>query len=276
MLGISDYGGAVRERRRRAATSSARSSTPRSRRSHGLRTARATSPRSARHGLPGVILYPAIDILDGKAVRLVQGDFERQHRLPRLAARGGARVGRGRRALPARRRPRRRADGAPREPRAPRADHRASSRVPVQFGGGLRSLASVRDALRRRRRARDPRHGGATTTSTSSTTCSARFRERVIVVGRHARRQGLDARAGTESDGDAGRGRDRAPAAPRRALVRLHRTSTATGCSRAPTSTRCSAIAQRRARALHLLRRRSARSTTCARSPRCGRSTSAA
>ena len=58
-----------------------------------------------------MILYPAIDIRDGKAVRLTHGRFEDEtvyHDDPLEAARV---VGRGGRALPARRRPRRRAGG---------------------------------------------------------------------------------------------------------------------------------------------------------------------
>jgi phosphoribosylformimino-5-aminoimidazole carboxamide ribotide isomerase len=94
-----------------------------------------------------VILYPAIDILDGRAVRLRQGRFEDRttyHDDPLEAARvwveagarclhvvdlDGARAG---------------------EPRS--LDHlgrivRATG-VPVQYGGGLRSLPAVREALR--------------------------------------------------------------------------------------------------------------------------------
>jgi phosphoribosylformimino-5-aminoimidazole carboxamide ribotide isomerase len=94
-----------------------------------------------------VILYPAIDILDGHAVRLVQGRFEdatTYHDDPLVAARSwvdagarylhvvdldGARAG---------------------EPRA--LEHLAriaqGTGVPVQYGGGLRTLDAVRDALR--------------------------------------------------------------------------------------------------------------------------------
>ena len=76
------------------------------------------------------------------------GPLRRPDRLPRRPARGRARVGRGGRALPARRRPRRRALRRAAVARAPRAD-RARAGVPVQYGGGLRSLPAVRDALRR-------------------------------------------------------------------------------------------------------------------------------
>jgi phosphoribosylformimino-5-aminoimidazole carboxamide ribotide isomerase len=94
-----------------------------------------------------VILYPAIDIADGKAVRLVQGDFAAKtiyeddplaaaHSWVNAGARflhvvdlDGARTG------------------------TPQNLHHveritAQLDVPVQVGGGLRSLPSVRDALR--------------------------------------------------------------------------------------------------------------------------------
>jgi phosphoribosylformimino-5-aminoimidazole carboxamide ribotide isomerase len=94
-----------------------------------------------------VILYPAIDISEGKAVRLVQGDFDAKtvyNADPFEAAKGwvdegarflhvvdldGARTG---------------------EPKnlhhLERIAHELT--VPVQYGGGLRSLPAVRDALR--------------------------------------------------------------------------------------------------------------------------------
>jgi phosphoribosylformimino-5-aminoimidazole carboxamide ribotide isomerase len=94
-----------------------------------------------------VILYPAIDILDGKAVRLVQGRFEdatTYHDDPLEAAQSwvdagarflhvvdldGARVG---------------------EPRSLEHLRRIAhaTGVPVQYGGGLRTLTAVREALR--------------------------------------------------------------------------------------------------------------------------------
>jgi phosphoribosylformimino-5-aminoimidazole carboxamide ribotide isomerase len=94
-----------------------------------------------------VILYPAVDILDGKAVRLTQGRFDdatTYHDDPLEAARSwvaagarflhvvdldGARAG---------------------EPRS--LDHlrriAAAAGVPVQYGGGLRTVGAVREALR--------------------------------------------------------------------------------------------------------------------------------
>jgi phosphoribosylformimino-5-aminoimidazole carboxamide ribotide isomerase len=94
-----------------------------------------------------VILYPAIDILDGKAVRLVEGNFDDRTVYdddPLAAAQSwvdagarflhvvdldGARFG---------------------EPRSIEHLRRIASEtgVPVQYGGGLRSLPAVREALR--------------------------------------------------------------------------------------------------------------------------------
>ena len=93
-----------------------------------------------------MILYPAIDILDGQAVRLVQGDFDDRtvyRDSPLEAAR--AWVDAGARFLHVVD-----LDGA--KSGAPaNLEHVAAITselaVPVQFGGGLRSLASVRAAL---------------------------------------------------------------------------------------------------------------------------------
>jgi phosphoribosylformimino-5-aminoimidazole carboxamide ribotide isomerase len=94
-----------------------------------------------------VILYPAIDISEGQAVRLVQGDFDEKtvyRDSPLEAARGwvqegarflhvvdldGARTG---------------------TPKSLEHLERITRelQVPVQYGGGLRSLPAVRDALR--------------------------------------------------------------------------------------------------------------------------------
>lgn len=94
-----------------------------------------------------MILYPAIDIAEGQAVRLVQGDFAQQtvyRDSPLEAARAwveagarflhvvdldGARTG---------------------SPKSLEHLERITQElaVPVQYGGGLRSLPAVRDALR--------------------------------------------------------------------------------------------------------------------------------
>jgi phosphoribosylformimino-5-aminoimidazole carboxamide ribotide isomerase len=94
-----------------------------------------------------VILYPAIDILDGKAVRLVQGRFEDRtvyHDDPLEAAQSW--VDAGARFLHvvdldgAR-------SGSPQSIEHLRRISKGTG-VPVQYGGGLRSLTAVRDALR--------------------------------------------------------------------------------------------------------------------------------
>ncbi len=94
-----------------------------------------------------MILYPAIDIMDGKAVRLVQGRFEdatTYHDDPLDAAQSWVDAGArylhvvdldGARA------------GSPQS-----IEHlrriAAGTGVPVQYGGGLRTVDAVRDALR--------------------------------------------------------------------------------------------------------------------------------
>jgi phosphoribosylformimino-5-aminoimidazole carboxamide ribotide isomerase len=93
-----------------------------------------------------VILYPAVDILDGRAVRLAQGDFDARTVYdddPSAAAR--AWVEAGARALHVVDLDGARA-GAPRNLEAI-ATIAAESRVPVQAGGGLRDPAHVDAAL---------------------------------------------------------------------------------------------------------------------------------
>jgi phosphoribosylformimino-5-aminoimidazole carboxamide ribotide isomerase len=93
-----------------------------------------------------VILYPAIDILDGQAVRLVKGDFNDStvyKDSPVEAARAWVEAGARFLHIVD-------LDGA--KNGVPMSlDHleqiTAEVRVPVQYGGGLRSLAAVRDAL---------------------------------------------------------------------------------------------------------------------------------
>jgi phosphoribosylformimino-5-aminoimidazole carboxamide ribotide isomerase len=94
-----------------------------------------------------VILYPAIDISDGQAVRLVRGDFAEKtvyRDSPLEAARAWVEAGArflhivdldGART------------GSPKSlEHLERITHELT--VPVQYGGGLRSLPAVRDALR--------------------------------------------------------------------------------------------------------------------------------
>ena len=91
---------------------------------------------------PGVILYPAIDIRGGQAVRLLQGDYERETDLRRRPGRRRDPLGRRRGRVPARRRPRRRQGGRAAEPRGGRRIA-AAVECPIQVGGGLREMASV-------------------------------------------------------------------------------------------------------------------------------------
>src|SRR5205085_1828976 len=94
-----------------------------------------------------VILYPAIDILDGRAVRLVEGRFEDStvyHDDPLAAAQSW--VNAGARFLHVVD-----LDGA--RSGSPRSiEHlrriAGETGVPVQYGGGLRTLTAVREALR--------------------------------------------------------------------------------------------------------------------------------
>jgi phosphoribosylformimino-5-aminoimidazole carboxamide ribotide isomerase len=92
-----------------------------------------------------VKLYPAIDILGGNAVRLIQGDFELKRVYdedPLSAARAWVEAG-------ARRLHVVDLDGARGgEPvNLAHLERIAALGVPVQYGGGLRSLASIADAL---------------------------------------------------------------------------------------------------------------------------------
>jgi phosphoribosylformimino-5-aminoimidazole carboxamide ribotide isomerase len=93
-----------------------------------------------------MILYPAIDILGGNAVRLVKGDFEAKKVYdadPLSAARGWVQAGAGYLHVVD-------LDGA-RDGRPVNLEHlrRISTElgVPVQYGGGLRSLPAVSEAL---------------------------------------------------------------------------------------------------------------------------------
>ena len=94
-----------------------------------------------------MILYPAIDISEGQAVRLVQGDFEEKtvyRDSPLEAARAWVQAGARFLHIVD-------LDGA-RTGRPQNLEHleRITHElpVPVQYGGGLRSLPAVRDALR--------------------------------------------------------------------------------------------------------------------------------
>jgi phosphoribosylformimino-5-aminoimidazole carboxamide ribotide isomerase len=94
-----------------------------------------------------VILYPAVDVRDGKAVRLTHGDFDAEtvyHDDPLEAARSW--VDAGARFLHVVD-----LDGA-KTGKPASIDHLrrivAGTGVPVQYGGGLRTVEAVREALR--------------------------------------------------------------------------------------------------------------------------------
>ena len=219
-----------------------------------------------------MILYPAIDIRGGKAVRLTHGRFDAEtvyHDDPLEAARSW--VDAGARFLHVVD-----LDGA--EQGAPASlDHLrrivAGTGVPVQYGGGLRTPAAVRDALR----------AGAErvivgTAALARRRLPGRGRRRPRAadrrVGRRARRADHDGGL----DGDlrpARRRRLRPPQRPRRVLVRLHGRRPRRGAGRA--------VARRRARGRHRrarplpLRGRDRRPVAPARAPAsCARSTSRA
>ena len=131
-----------------AGTCLASSSTPRSRAPRACACC-ATSPAICAVR-PGLILYPAIDIREGRAVRLMQGDYDARDRVRRGS--GGRRraLGRGRRGVAARRRPRRRSLGRVAQPRARAPDRRR----------GRAAAAARRRPSRRRRGGRGARRRG--------------------------------------------------------------------------------------------------------------------
>ena len=247
---------------------------------HPEKSSRARAARCSRnfaalcaHGTPRMILYPAIDILDGQAVRLRPGRLRRRDRLrrPTRSTRRARWVEAGAQ-LPARRRPRRRQARRAREPRARRARSRRELAVPVQVGGGLRVAGVGARGARRRRRARDPRHRRAARRRPPRRLPRRVHGERVDRRGRRARRARSSVSGWTESTG-----------LPAEAVIeslqhRGVRSFVYTNVDRdgmlgrASTLDEVERIADGRARARSSTPAASARSTTCARSPRCGRS----
>ena len=168
-----------------------------------------------------MILYPAIDIMDGQAVRLVEGRFEDSttyHDDPLEAARSWVEAGArflhvvdldGARS--------RRAEVA----RPPARGSSQETGIPVQYGGGLRTVDAVRDALRA---------GAERAIVGTAAFRDVDFLDEIVAAfgpadRRRGRRQGRDDRhRGLDADDvAAGRRRDQAPHRPRRALLRLHR-----------------------------------------------------
>ena len=138
-----------------------------------------------------MILYPAIDIRGGHAVRLLQGDYDHETVYdadPVDAARRWVDAGR---ALPSRRRPRRRPRRAPGQPR-PRATHRRAASTsrsrsaaacatprpsaPRSTPGAERGGARHRRAASARRSSRSSSPSTASASSSRSTRAAAAWR----------------------------------------------------------------------------------------------------
>ena len=212
-----------------------------------------------------MIFLPAIDIRDGKAVRLQQGHFDKETVYvddPLEAARSWVEAGaRSLHVVDL--------DGA-RDGEPANLEHlkriTAELKIPVQYGGGLRSIVSVRNALaagatrvdprhRRLQRHRVPRRGD-------------RHLGRARGRGdRRARRARVGVRL-DEDDADAPRGRDQADAGARRQAVRLHERRPRRDAQR-PGHRRGQADRRGHPRPLDLLGRHRRRSRTCARCATC-------
>ena len=179
-----------------------------------------TQLREHRNQNPGrVILYPAIDISEGKAVRLRQGSFDDVTVYEDDPLGGRPLVDGRRRALPARRGPRRRPPRRAPQPAPPRAHQaRAGHPGPVRRRPALAAGRPRRAA--RRGRPRDHRHGRVHRRRLPRRR-GRRLRRPRARRGRHARRPHRHGRLDPH-DADARRGRHRAAAGPRREAVRLH------------------------------------------------------
>ena len=198
-----------------------------------------------------MILYPAIDILDGKAVRLVQGRFEDSTTYaddPLEAAQSwvdagarflhvvdldGARAG---------------------EPRSIEHLRRiaAGTGVPVQYGGGLRTVTAVREALRA---------GAERAIVGTAAFRDVDFLDEIvstfgprIIVSVDVRGGFISTAGWTETTAAPGRRRDPPPARPRRHLVRVLERRPRRD-ARGPRPARGRHDRRGRPRPLHLLRR---------------------
>ena len=187
----------------------------------GLRLLSNFAGICAKSPAAGVILYPAIDIRGGQAVRLLQGDYEREttydadpvDAAKRWADEGaeflhvvdldGAKAG---------------------EPQNLDAVRRIAAAVecPIQVGGGLRDADSVAAVLRGRRRAGGDRHRGAARPRVPRRDARRRTATRVVVS--------VDARGGkvslsgwTETSDVERRRRGRRAQRARRRALPLHR-----------------------------------------------------
>ena len=198
-----------------------------------------------------VILYPAIDIYGGRAVRLVEGRFEdatTYHDDPLEAAQSW--VDAGARYLHVVD-----LDGAKEgEPRSIEHLRRIvqGTGVPVQYGGGLRTVDAVRDALRA---------GAERAIVGTAAFRDIDFLDEIlsaygprIVVSVDVRGGHISTAGWTRDHRAARRRRDPAPAGPRRRLVRLHQRRSRRQ-ARGPGRGRGAADRRRGARALPLLGR---------------------
>ena len=220
-----------------------------------------TGSPARRHGDGArMILLPAIDIRDGKAVRLAQGEFDAETVYdadPLDAARRWVDDGaRGLHVVDL--------DGA-RSGAPANLEHvrriAAEVGVPVQVGGGLRTIDGGPTP---RSRPAPPGSCSApppTPTSTSSTRRSREFGDRVV-VSVDARDGRLAASGWTEQTEMPVERRDRAPRRPRRARGSCTRASSATGCSTGPDLDGRPARRRGRARARSCTRAGSPRSRT--------------
>ena len=213
-----------------------------------------------------MILLPAVDIRDGRAVRLRQGDFDDETVYaddPLEAARAFVEAGR---ALPARGGPGRRARRASRQPRPPGADRAASWACPC----------STAVACARSRRSADALAAGAdrVVLGTAAYTDPELLDQALDDMGRAACWWPWTCAAARcrWPDGPrrrrARRGRDRAPAAPRGVALRVHERGPRRD-ARGPRPGRGPARVRRGARARSSTRAGSARSTTSRRCASC-------
>ena len=144
-------------------------------------------------------LLPAVDVADGQAVRLVQGEAG-QRDVVRRPARRRAAVAARRRRVGAPRRPRRGVRSRL-EPRAARRRSSGALDVQVELSGGIRDDASLEAALATGCAPRQPRHGGARAPGLGARRRSPRYGDR-IAVGLDVRGTTLAARGWTQDGGE--------------------------------------------------------------------------
>ena len=206
---------------------------------HGLALLANFTRLCGRAAVPRMNLYPAIDILDGNAVRLSKGDFDAKKVYdedPLAAARGWTEEG-------ARHLHVVDLDGA--KSGAPvNLDHLrrspASSGVPVQYGGGLRSAAAVERSARRGSHARDPGHGRVHAAGPARAGAARARSGAGAGVGGRARRPRDHGRLDGD-DRDHDRGGDRQPRAARGEAAGVHQRRPRRDAARGRTWRKCAA-----------------------------------